>query len=842
MKKTYVVSVFFFFYLFLLGMMDSERISAARQTDAAVRKDQETVRVGFPMQAGFSEKDEEGNPTGYTVDYLSELTKYTNWNVEYVEVEGEADTQMETLMDMLSRGEIDMMGAMYSSEAMEKKFAYPTYFYGMAYTILAVKEDLAEWLEDDYANWGVMRVAVSPDMEDKLSALEKFSEVSGFQYEVVPCEKKKEACHAVLEGKADACLQMDVSMEEGFRAAGRFSPKPYYFILNKERTDLLQDMNSCMGSLLQACPNLQSELYTKYFSRQGAFCISEQNKKWMASLGSMRVLFFDGNAPIQSVEQGKAAGVAETFFSNLSKQTGLSFDPVIAKNYEEGRRLINEKKVDLVAAVPNDALLNADCVLKLSLPYFTSNSVIVSASKTSNSDPKHRQDLSANTQALLTVLNKDPELCAMLDINSVNYYMRKTKLYDNLSIDYGVDEPILYCVGFTGAAEPRLIAIVNSFIKSMGNDVRREMLYMNNSHPVTYSMGEVLYVFRYWIFWGILTSAFLIFNTCLYRRNKELKRSKAESERLYQFSMMTDECLFEYDYRKDKLMLQNNHILFPEEHIIHRFMRKAKEHTYTSESEKKCIGKLIEMLTDHKEKDNVLLDIDGTETWYKLKIVYIAEDHAVGRLIDNSQDVKEMQALERKANTDQLTGLMNRSALEKGLKTHLEESSQDGVYLLLDLDNFKQVNDTFGHQSGDDLLVEFARALDREFRKTDYKARLGGDEFVVFLPNAMGEEELKKKLSTFIQEIQKEIFGQYTDCNVSVSIGAAYTSQRANTAETLYREADVAMYVAKYGGKNDFFISDGTTCMRRECVNCRTNCKRKEYLKMRGISYPARLT
>lgn len=810
-------------------------------TAAAAEKQEKkhsVVRVGFPIQDGLTGKDEDGNYTGYTVDYLKELTKYTDWDVEYVEVDGDLNTQILTLMDMLRKGEIDMLGAMNYSDELAKGYLYPTYYYGTAYTTLAVKEDATLWLEDDYHNWGKLRVAVYPEMKRRVEMLKKFAEVSGIKYEIVEVKTYEDMVNAVLEGKADAAIQIDISMEDGLRAVARFNPNPYYFAINKERADLLQEMNTCMDSVQQAYPNLQTELYTKYFTKKGTFHISDINKHWVSSLGPFRVLFFDGNAPIQYVDRTKGVGMAGTFFKLLHEKIGLNYDVVIAKNYQEGRRLIDEGKVDLVAAVPADALLTTDCSLKLSLPYFNSNGVLVSAAEGKFSELEHQQNLAANVKDMMGILNDSPDMCALLDVYSVNYYLRKEGLYDNLSVDWSVNEPILYSIGFVGDADKHLVAIINSFVRNLSNDAKQQMLYMSTGSSVNYSAEEFIYVHRWGIIFTAMIVGFFISLLSLYLRNKELKRTNAESERLYQFSMMTNECLFEYDYKRDKLMLQNNHILFPEEHIINNFMRRAQNHTHADESEKRCMDKLVEMLQDHKEQDNVLLNLGGVDAWYKMKIVYISEDHAVGRILDDSQDVRAMQALEKKASMDPLTGLMNRAALERELREYLEEGMTEGVYLLLDLDNFKCVNDTFGHQGGDELLIDFAKAVDKEFRKSDLKARLGGDEFVVFMPNLLSEQQLSGKLEKFIRHIREVVFRDYGCCGLSVSVGAAYISDRANSAENLYQEADAAMYVAKYGGKNDYYISDGTSCMRRECIDCKPNCRRKQYLKGRGITDP----
>ena len=127
------------------------------------------VRIGFPVQPGISYLDENGRYAGYLVDYLDQLEMFTDWEIEFVQVEGDLDTQLSTLMYMLRDGEIDIMGTMNRNAQLEEMFLYPGYGYGTTYTVLAVQSDDFRWLEEDFSHWNDIRVATYPGYKDRMA-------------------------------------------------------------------------------------------------------------------------------------------------------------------------------------------------------------------------------------------------------------------------------------------------------------------------------------------------------------------------------------------------------------------------------------------------------------------------------------------------------------------------------------------------------------------------------------------------------------------------------------------------------------------------------------------------
>ena len=223
----------------------------------------------------------------------------------------------------------------------------------------------------------------------------------------------------------------------------------------------------------------------------------------------------------------------------------------------------------------------------------------------------------------------------------------------------------------------------------------------------------------------------------------------------------------------------------------------------------------------------------------ELEVQYVINNNSCyGVIRDVSEERAQQQRLsealqeaKQKAQKDGLTGLYNRNKAKDIIDEWFAEGHENGVLLLMDMDNFKKVNDEKGHPEGDILLKKFADLLVTQFRGSDLKARLGGDEFIVFMPNKIDMEILETKLKSFLFACRSELRKYYLEQRVSVSIGIAYVDNKINSFDELYECADAAMYVAKRRGKDAFYINEeNLTCMGTECTQCRAQCSRRKIL------------
>ncbi|GAB1392234.1 hypothetical protein MASR1M60_03970 [Rhodocyclaceae bacterium] len=197
--------------------------------------------------------------------------------------------------------------------------------------------------------------------------------------------------------------------------------------------------------------------------------------------------------------------------------------------------------------------------------------------------------------------------------------------------------------------------------------------------------------------------------------------------------------------------------------------------------------------------------------WLTINAVEDAESgqisHYVGIFSDITEQKENAARIEHLAYHDPLTGLPNRFALNAHLAQCLSDARRNGTQLalmFLDLDRFKSVNDSLGHDVGDQLLISVAQRIRGALRESDTVARLGGDEFVVIVPGIVGPEDTARVAEKIVAEVGEPLVLAGHSLHTSPSIGIGMFPADGASVETLMKNADAAMYYAKQRGRNGF--------------------------------------
>ncbi len=204
---------------------------------------------------------------------------------------------------------------------------------------------------------------------------------------------------------------------------------------------------------------------------------------------------------------------------------------------------------------------------------------------------------------------------------------------------------------------------------------------------------------------------------------------------------------------------------------------------------------------------------EGHIRWFRCRRQLIRDGDGlpaqiIGIVIDISEERARHAQLEARASTDMLTGLLNRRGLAEHISDFASRPAEQGVVgvIVLDLDHFKRVNDRFGHEAGDAILVEAAGRLKALIRPTDAVVRLGGDEFAILLQNT--SESSARKAVERVLEVMQERYGYKGELlTVGASAGVAVKNDSDRTFPDLMARADAALYSAKQAGRGTWRLA-----------------------------------
>lgn len=208
------------------------------------------------------------------------------------------------------------------------------------------------------------------------------------------------------------------------------------------------------------------------------------------------------------------------------------------------------------------------------------------------------------------------------------------------------------------------------------------------------------------------------------------------------------------------------------------------------------------------------IDKDGEYQYSSVTLLPVEDDYYLYCVMNIDSRMKqkvlekENKYLQAKAARDSLTGLLNRAATEEAITYYLKQCGADSrcAMMVMDIDDFKTINDTYGHLKGDELLISISDILQHFTRKDDVVGRFGGDEFIVFMADTPGDETVIKKIADFAKAIHQLSGGMNLEVPVSVSFGVTMTSKESTSFGDMFHTADQALYMAKRSGKDRYAI------------------------------------
>ncbi len=321
-----------------------------------------------------------------------------------------------------------------------------------------------------------------------------------------------------------------------------------------------------------------------------------------------------------------------------------------------------------------------------------------------------------------------------------------------------------------------------------------------------------------------ISCIFAILLLWVYRSQRDLKQFAEANEKNFHFmAEQTNKCIVEWRFNEGKVKITGR--------LNELFNIDANVATVSCDEFFKMLFlddvKKTKNLIQNLEKGLNINDVKFRLTsnsqnfiWCSFSAVPISvKDNetceiAIGFLENIHEQEEEAALLRRMSELDSLTQVYNRGTtealIEKTIKNSQTKDSQHTL-LIIDLDNFKKLNDTFGHQYGDKVIKEMASSLSSLFRKSDIVGRVGGDEFFVFMLDTHSEKFIIDKCNEVLATLKNVHSNEEGHVEVSASIGVAMFPQDGETFAILYHNADHALYLAKKRGKNIYRFFDAKT-------------------------------
>lgn len=674
------------------------------------RDGKKVIKVGIYTMDNYQECDENGNYSGYFVDYLREISQYTGWEYEFIQMNYSA------CLKSLNDRNIDLVcGVDYSS------FRTSTLDFSAQPAVTTHYElytlgDNDSYYYNDYEDFDGMNIGVLASC-DQLDALDDYAAAHHFSFEKQYFGNTAQLEKALEDNTVDAIYATSVSHPSEKKILASLPSFPLYFVTFKGNP-IMEDLNSAQAVILDVNPNFDHDLYTTYQRdiRNYRCEFTRDELDYLATAPEITVTYDPSNAPIEVYNENTqtASGIAADVLDLVSQYTGLHFRYIKSDSFSDALSKLRSHEINMLTALAHDYSWAEQNHTLLTTPYLNSSIVVVRNSKSQS----HERDIVAlpNSFHLTNSILDNPEY----DTENVVYYDTIEECFQAV---------------LSGSADCTYADNYNaSYLLS-------QVKYCNLSSTTLTAMTE--------------DASFGLSDQCDPRLLSIINKGLACISSEQMDSIILQNC----SYKEDPSLLT----------LVYAYPR-------------------------------ISIPIILAVSMALLSLL-------LGILLIHSRKTKEIRVM---SETDALTGLYNRRAAEDHITRQMQEDGRNPdcvrPLISIDLDKFKQVNDTYGHLEGDALLIAVADTIKTSVRNSDIVGRIGGDEFIVYLGNVTDKkdaEAVADKLCTAIRSLST-LKPEWSE--ISASIGISFADRAEIEMEELYIAADKAMYSSKGNGRNQYQI------------------------------------
>lgn len=301
----------------MCGMFGTTHISAGEK---------QVIRIGYIDYSGFITETEDGSYTGYGVEYLNKIAKYTGWEYEYVH-----DT-WENHLQSLKNGDIDFLCHAQKTPEREEEYLFSKYSIGTESSVLYVREEDDRYYYNDFEAFDGMKIAI---LEDSFQNEEfsEYAEKKGFDFSFVSYETQEDCFSALDAGSVDAVAMGSLALRPEYKVVCRFGSDPFYFMTGKDNQELLNELDDTLGQITVTGSSFQADLYEKYYgdvTAEQEVTLTREESEYIENADVIQIAFIPSRKPFSYMdEDGVLTGIIVDIMRLVEERSGLTFEFVM---------------------------------------------------------------------------------------------------------------------------------------------------------------------------------------------------------------------------------------------------------------------------------------------------------------------------------------------------------------------------------------------------------------------------------------------------------------------------------------------------------------------------------
>lgn len=314
-------------------------------------REKRIVRIGYIDYAGFIAETEDGSYTGYGVEYLNKIAKYTGWEYEYVH-----DT-WENHLQSLKNGDIDFLCHAQKTPEREEEYLFSKYSIGTESSVLYVREEDDRYYYNDFEAFDGMKIAIMENsfQNDEFS---EYAEKKGFAFTFVSYQTQEDCFSALDAENVDAVAMGSLALRPEYKVVCRFGSDPFYFMTGQENQELLNELDDTLGQITVTGSSFQSELYEKYYGDATAeqeVTLTREETEYIENADVVTIAFIPSRKPFSYInEDGELTGIIVDIMRLVEERSGLTFQYVMMPQEKRAIDYLEENPDAFIAGIMID--------------------------------------------------------------------------------------------------------------------------------------------------------------------------------------------------------------------------------------------------------------------------------------------------------------------------------------------------------------------------------------------------------------------------------------------------------------------------------------------------------